>query len=172
MNCIDMVAELMTVSATTAPKTKGQSFVQTKILKGDTLKEIAAAMIAFGTKVGKKDFDRDAKNIAASAALILIGLKNADAVGLNCQACGFLDCATLNKQQKTDGEFRGPVCSFRHLDMGIALGSAARTAAMHNVDSRIMYRVGAVARSMGLVDWDFVMGIPISVTGKSIYFDR
>ncbi len=56
--------------------------------------------------------------------------------------------------------------------MGIALGSAVKTASMLNVDNRIMYRVGAVARAMDLVDWDFVMGIPLSVTGKSIYFDR
>ncbi|MBE3093247.1 MAG: hypothetical protein IMZ51_06275, partial [Chloroflexi bacterium] len=25
---------------------------------------------------------------------------------------------------------------------------------------------------IGLIDADFVMGIPLSVTGKSIYFDR
>jgi len=25
---------------------------------------------------------------------------------------------------------------------------------------------------MGLIDADFVMGIPLSVTGKNIYFDR
>ena len=43
---------------------------------------------------------------------------------------------------------------------------------MINVDNRIMYRVGAVAREMKIIDWDFVMGIPLSVTGKSIYFDR
>jgi uncharacterized ferredoxin-like protein len=43
---------------------------------------------------------------------------------------------------------------------------------MHNVDNRIMYRVGVVARDMGLVNWDFVMGVPLSVTGKSIFFDR
>jgi uncharacterized ferredoxin-like protein len=35
-----------------------------------------------------------------------------------------------------------------------------------------MYRVGAVVRDMKLVNWEFVMGIPLSVTGKSIYFDR
>ena len=29
-----------------------------------------------------------------------------------------------------------------------------------------------VAREMDIVDWDFVMGIPLSVSGKSIYFDR
>ena len=60
----------------------------------------------------------------------------------------------------------------RHLDMGIAIGSAVKTAAMLNVDNRIMYRVGVVVREMNLVDWDFVMGIPLSVTGKSIFFDR
>jgi uncharacterized ferredoxin-like protein len=56
--------------------------------------------------------------------------------------------------------------------MGIALGSAVKTAGMLNVDNRIMYRVGVAVREMGLVDWEFVMGIPLSVTGKSIYFDR
>ena len=58
------------------------------------------------------------------------------------------------------------------MDLGIALGSAVKTASMLNVDNRIMYRVGVVAREMDIVDWDFVMGIPLSVTGKSIYFDR
>jgi len=35
-----------------------------------------------------------------------------------------------------------------------------------------MYRAGVVAKKIGLIDADFVMGIPLSVTGKSIYFDR
>ena len=60
----------------------------------------------------------------------------------------------------------------RVLDLGIALGSAAKTASILNVDNRIMYRIGAAARHFNLVDWEFVIGIPLSVTGKSIYFDR
>jgi uncharacterized ferredoxin-like protein len=56
--------------------------------------------------------------------------------------------------------------------MGIALGSAVKTASLLNVDNRIMYRVGVVAREMGLIDADFAMGIPLSATSKSIYFDR
>jgi uncharacterized ferredoxin-like protein len=43
---------------------------------------------------------------------------------------------------------------------------------MMNVDNRIMYRAGAVARAHKLIEADFVMGIPLSATGKSIYFDR
>jgi uncharacterized ferredoxin-like protein len=64
------------------------------------------------------------------------------------------------------------VCAYRLLDMGIALGSAVKVASLLNVDNRIMYRIGAAARGMKLVDWDFIMGIPLSVTAKSPYFDR
>jgi uncharacterized ferredoxin-like protein len=171
MNAIGLVAQLMEVSAITAPKSKGENFVQTRVLEGEMIQTLADAMIAFGEKTKKKDFDRDGKNVAQSEAVVLIGLKNASPLGLNCGACGFPDCKTLTDQEKIAVEFAGPVCAFRLLDMGIALGSAVKTASLLNVDNRIMYRIGAV-RDMNLVDWDFVMGIPLSVSGKSIYFDR
>jgi uncharacterized ferredoxin-like protein len=172
MDGVEIVAQLMAISATTAPKSKGENFVQTKLLQGEVLKELADAMFAFGQRTKKKDFDRDSKNVAQSEAVLLIGLKNADVLGLDCGACGFPDCKTFQKQKKESGEFVGPTCAFRLLDMGIALGSAVKTASMLNVDNRIMYRAGVVAREMNIVDWEFVMGIPLSVTGKSIYFDR
>jgi uncharacterized ferredoxin-like protein len=56
--------------------------------------------------------------------------------------------------------------------MGIALGSAVRTAGLLCADTRIMYRIGVAARRLGLIDADYVMGIPLSATGKNIYFDR
>jgi uncharacterized ferredoxin-like protein len=172
MDGVEIVAQLMAISATTAPKSKGENFVQTKLLQGEVLKELADAMFAFGQRTKKKDFDRDSKNVAQSEAVLLIGLKNADVLGLDCGACGFPDCKTFQKQKKESGEFVGPTCAYRLLDMGIALGSAVKTASMLNVDNRIMYRAGVVAREMNIVDWEFVMGIPLSVTGKSIYFDR
>lgn len=172
MNAIEMVAQLMEISAVTAPKSKGENFVRTRVLEGETIQTLAEAMVAFGEKMNKKDFDRDGKNVAKSEAVVLIGIKNAAPLGLNCGACGFPDCKTLTDQEKTSVEFSGPWCAFRYLDMGIALGSAVKTASLLNVDNRIMYRIGAAVRDMNLVDWDFVMGIPLSVTGKSIYFDR
>jgi len=172
MEGIEIVAELMKISAITAPKSKGVNFVQTKVLTGAVLKQVADHMIVFGQKIGKPDFDRDAKNILASEAVLLIGLAKTDALGLNCQACGFSSCQDLLNHPKTEGEFKGPICAFRLLDMGIALGSAVKTAGMLNVDNRIMYRAGVVAKDMGIVDWDFVMGIPLSITGKNIFFDR
>jgi len=71
-----------------------------------------------------------------------------------------------------EGQFKGPNCALRLLDMGIAIGSAVKTASLFNVDNRIIQRIGVVAREMGLIDADFVMGIPLSATGKNIYFDR
>ncbi len=172
MNGIEIIAELMAVSATTAPKSKGENFVKTKIITGDTLEKIANAMSTYERNTGKKDFDRDSKNIAACGALVLIGIESANAIGLNCQACGYANCKELIKKKKSDGEFKGPICAFRLLDMGIALGSAVKTASIHNIDNRIMYRAGVIARKMGIVGWDFVMGIPLSISGKNIFFDR
>jgi uncharacterized ferredoxin-like protein len=172
MEAIEIAARLMELSAVTAPKSKGTSFVQTRVLTGEVIIQLAKAMVRFGERAGKKDFDRDGKGVAQAGAVVLIGLKNARAVGLDCGACGFPDCKTLEQQARQEKEFSGPACAFRLLDMGIALGSAAKTASLLNVDNRIMYRIGAVARDMQLVDWDFVMGIPLSATGKNIFFDR
>ena len=170
MSSLQTVTDLMSIAARTAPKSAGQDFVVVQVIEGDDCKRLADEMVKFGEKVKKKNFDRDARNVAASAAVVLIGIKDAKAVDLNCGACGFDLCN--DRVAAEHSEFVGPQCAFRLLDMGIALGSAVKTASLLNVDNRIMYRVGVVARAMGLIDADFVMGIPLSVTGKSIYFDR
>ncbi len=171
MGELRVVAELMAVAARTAPKTKGEDCLVMRIVEGEELQTLAQKMAEFGVRAGKKNFDRDGRNVANSDSLLLIGIKNATTAGLNCGACGVEVCELL-PVNSVEGEFRGPNCAYRLLDMGIALGSAAKMAGMLNADSRIMYRAGAVAREMGLIDADFVMGIPISATGKSIYFDR
>ena len=172
MDAIEIAAKLMELSAVTAPKSKGVNFVQTRVLTGTALQTLAEAMVRFGERTGKKDFDRDAKGVARSGAVVLIGLKDSRAVGLDCGACGYPDCKSLERQTRNAGEFSGPICAFRLLDMGIALGSAVKTASMLNVDNRIMYRIGTVAREAKMVDWDFVMGVPLSASGKNLFFDR
>ncbi|MBN2225428.1 MAG: hypothetical protein JW765_12180 [Deltaproteobacteria bacterium] len=167
---LEIAAHLMALSATTAPKSRGESFVFTKIIEGRQVKEIADSMEQFGEKTKKKNFDRDAKSVRNSEVILLIGIRDATPISQNCGACGYDNCTLLEK--RTGPEFSGPHCAFRLLDMGIAIGSAVKTASILNVDNRIMYRIGAVARSVGIVDWDFVMGIPLSGTGKNIHFDR
>ena len=168
-NELRLVADLMCIAARTAPKSAGQDFVVTAVVEGQTCRELGEAMIRYGQESGKPNFDRDGKNMLASPIAVLIGIKDARPLGINCGACGSAECI---KPNQLEAEFKGPQCAFRLLDMGIALGSAVKTAGMLNVDNRIMYRVGFIARKMGLIDADYVMGIPLSVTGKSIYFDR
>ncbi|MBN2051336.1 MAG: hypothetical protein JW760_12865 [Spirochaetales bacterium] len=168
---VEYVAELMEIAAITAPKALGKNYIVTRVIKGEDLRNLGKRMVSYGEEKGKKNFDRDGKNVLDSQAVLLVGMKDAKAVGLNCGACGFPQCITPNTATEP-GEFAGPQCPIRVLDMGIALGSAAKTASMLNVDNRIMYRIGVVAREMRLMDADFIMGIPLSVSGKSIYFDR
>ena len=169
MTQLRVVAELMAISARTAPKALGRDFIVTEIIEGDDVQALAQKMYEYGERTGRKNFDRDGANVAGSTAVLLVGLKDAAAVGLNCGACGFEKCIEPNT---FEGQFRGPNCALRLLDLGIAIGSAVKTASLFNVDNRIIQRIGVVARETGLTDADFVMGIPLSATGKSIYFDR
>ncbi len=172
MEGLNIIAQLMAISARTAPKSAGEDFIKIKILEGGDIQKLAESMFRFGQETGKTKFDRDGKNVRESEIVVLIGLKDDRTVGLNCGACGYSSCKELEKAKKVGAEFQGPHCAFRLLDMGIALGSAVKTAGLLNADSRIMYRIGTAARNMGFCDWDYVIGIPLSATGKSIYFDR
>jgi len=96
MEGVDVVTALMEIAARTAPKAAGKDFVVIKTLKGDILKDLADKMVEFGLRTGKANFDRDGKNVAHSEAVVLIGIKDAAPVGLNCGACGFAKCLKIN----------------------------------------------------------------------------
>lgn len=173
-SAVETVAALMAVSAVTAPKTKGEDYVLLRVLTGESVQELARRMDEYGRLTGRINFDRDARGVAASAAVLLAGLRLPATAGLNCGACGYDLCDQLTAADRPapSAEFNGPFCAYRLLDLGIALGSAVKTAGLLNVDNRIMYRLGAVARHARLVDWDFAIGAPLSVSSKSIFFDR
>jgi uncharacterized ferredoxin-like protein len=173
------VARLMAVSARTAPKGRGIDNISTAIVTGKEKDELANAM---ERRVEKKRhplpfFKRDAESVRKSQAVLLVGVKGTmpkrPEDPINCGACGHQTCGEFIKAEKKRGEdFTGPICIFEALDLGIALGSAARTASEMNVDNRIMYTVGSAARDLKLLDADVIIGIPLSVSGKSPYFDR
>jgi len=166
------VGELMALSARTAPKAAGLDYIEVELIKGDDLKRLAEAMRAYGVESGKKNFDRDAKGVEASAAVLLLGLRKCPGLGLNCGACGYQTCVEMTAAQREFSEFAGPNCAWKMQDLGIALGSAVKTASIHNVDNRIMYRIGVLARRLGMIKADTVIGVPLSATGKSPFFDR
>lgn len=170
-DAVRMVAELMELSARTAPKAAGQDYIETRVLDESERVALGTDMIQVSKERSIHGFERDGQNVLDSDAVLLVGLLPHKGLGLDCGACGFPTCEEFNEASHK-GDFQGPSCAVRMLDLGIALGSAAKTAMEHNVDNRIMYRIGVSARRLGLTKSAMVHGIPLSATGKNIFFDR
>ncbi len=168
---VAFVGELMALSARTAPKAVGQDFIEARVLSDSERVALGNDMIGIGRERGIQGFERDGQNVLGSDAVLLVGLLPHKGAGLNCGACGYSSCAEFN-EESFSGDFRGPNCFLRALDLGIALGSAASTASLHNVDNRIMYRIGVSALRLGMSKCNAVHGIPLSASGKNIFFDR
>lgn len=166
-----IVAGLMELAARTAPKAVGKDFIETSVLTGERKDSVGREMLRIGEERNSQGYGRDGQNVIDSAALVLIGLLDHPGLGIDCRACGFDSCKTFEAARKT-GDFRGPNCAHRMADLGIAIGSAVKTASMHNVDNRVMERAGLAAKRMGILKSNIIYGIPLSATGKSIFFDR
>jgi len=166
-----IVARLMELSARTAPKAVGKDFIEVKILTGSEKDSVGKEMIKIGEERDKAGFKRDGQNVIDSGVLILIGLLKHPGIGIDCKACGFESCKEFNSKS-VDGDLHGPNCVHRMADLGIAVGSAAKTASMNNADNRIMERAGLAAKRLRIVESNVVYGIPLSATGKSIFYDR
>lgn len=159
------VAKKIATAARTAPKARGTDNMIIAVATGDTLEAIAQAMHKYSEKHDVPFFARDAENLRQSTAAVLIGSK-VSCLGLNCGYCGFATCAEKAKYAKVP-------CFFNANDMGIAVGSAVSLAADMRVDSRVMFSVGKMAMDMNLMPGcSMVLAIPLSVSGKSPFFDR
>jgi uncharacterized ferredoxin-like protein len=133
-------------------------------------------MIQMAKETGMDFFRTNGEQVKASEALVLIGVAGQKPLGLNCGGCGHATCAEMAKackaakSRKTD--YAGPNCVFKVTDLGIAVGSAAKTASIHNADNRIMYSAGVAAMQLGIIKGcSMVYGIPLKASGKSIFFD-
>lgn len=166
-NAVLDVAQLMCAAARTAPKTRGIDRIVTLVLDGDDMLALADKMEEIDERrngANRTHFTRDADNVRASQAVVLIGIEKYY-YGLNCTYCGFENCAACSKA--------GCTCVFSSVDLGIAVGSAVSVSADMRVDSRVMYSIGNAAAEMGYTKNDVIwLGIPLSTKGKSPYFDR
>ncbi|MDR3225907.1 MAG: DUF2148 domain-containing protein [Clostridiales Family XIII bacterium] len=166
-NAILNVAYAMAAAARTAPKGCGIDNIETVVLDGEDKDALAAEMRNISEELGGAGpFARDAGNVDNSEAIVLIGVKNSP-IGLkHCGLCGFGDCA--------GAVTAGSGCAFNITDLGIATGSAAAVAMDHRIDNRIMWTAGKAAVRLPLFSEKvkIVYGIPLSTSGKSIFFDR
>ncbi|MBP1927667.1 putative ferredoxin-like protein [Methanolinea mesophila] len=171
------VLSLMALSARTAPKGKGMDSLAISGVRGNDLHRLAEAMREFGQEYDLGFFQRDAGNIEAADACLLIGARGNEPVGVNCQGCGHPSCQAMAEEYRSRDiagmPFRGPNCVVKMADLGIAIGSAVKTASMLNMDNRVMYSAGVGGLRLGwLGESTVAYGIPLKGAGKNIFFDR
>lgn len=158
-------AAKMCAAARTAPKARGIDRIETLVLTGEEKDKLADKMEEIFETTGEANafFKRDAGNVRVSEAVVLIGTKKAYLGLTYCGFCGLENCGNCHQ--------KGGSCAFDYVNLGIALSSAAVAAQMDFVDNRIMFSIGKAWMDMEGDDivW---FGIPLSVTGKSKYFDR
>jgi len=162
------LAYSLCAAARTAPKACGIDHTETAVITDTDKDRITAEMRKIADELGDsgKFFRRDADNVDASYAIVLIGAKY-ETRGLNerCKLCGFENCSACEKA--------GAICAFTAMDLGIALGSAVSLAADNRVDNRLMFTIGKAAARLGLLgDHKMIIGIPLSAMGKSVFYDR
>jgi uncharacterized ferredoxin-like protein len=162
------VANAVCAAARTAPKACKIDHLDTAVLTGEDKTALAAEMRRIGETFAEegKFFIRDADNVDVSQAVVLIGAKyEVRALGGMCGLCGFADCAACSGA--------GAACVFTSMDLGIALGSAVSVVADARIDNRMMFTIGKAAASLGLLgEYRMIIGIPLSVSGKTPFFDR
>lgn len=160
-------AQRICAAARTAPKAKGIDNLATLVLTGEDKDKIADELEHLSGPLHYQFFLRDAGNVRQAQALVLMGVREGQR-GLNegCRHCHFENCA--------DCAAHGGVCVYDPMDLGIAIGSAVASAADDRVDCRVLFSAGRAAMSLGVMGEDvrMVMAIPLSIAGKSPFFDR
>ena len=154
-------------AARTAPKTRGMDGLVTCVLTGEDKARLSARMRELARTLDYAFFVRDAEIVDAADAVVLLGMtEKRRGLGAGCRYCRFRDCEDCAEK---DG-----LCAWDAVDVGIAVGSAAASAADARVDSRVMFSVGRAAMTLGLPGEQaaLVLGLPLSVRGKSPFFDR
>ncbi len=171
---MDTLAALILTAARTAPKAKGIDDIVTALAEPEDKEKIVSKMEEIADLKGEKFvfLKRDAVNLRQADALLIIGVKSSGVGGLNCGACGHTQCSDFLEQDKITHDYDGPICAFKHIDLGIALGAAAAKAKDLCIDNRLMYTAGMAAKQAGLIDADVAIGMPLSINGKNPFFDR
>jgi uncharacterized ferredoxin-like protein len=130
------VAGRIMIAARTAPKARGNDHLVIATVDQEDILRISAKMIEMVKEKGASEsFLRDAENILAADAIVLIGTR-IKSIGLSfCGLCGFKNCEEKNRHPSHP-------CAFNAHDLGIAVGSAVAEGMDARVDNRIMYSVG------------------------------
>jgi len=163
---VRVIATFMCVAARTAPKARGIDNIVTALVDKQEKQNLVDTMRQIAKDFNNDTFARDADSVEKSQILVLIGTKISPINLKICGLCGFKDCVECVE--------KNGICIFNPGDLGIAVGSAVAVAADNRVDNRIMYTAGFAAVKLKLLGEEvkIAYGIPLSATGKNIFFDR
>ncbi|MBO4881471.1 MAG: ferredoxin [Firmicutes bacterium] len=158
-------ASAMMAAARTAPKAHGYDRLECVALTGEEKNALTAEMRRIAAATCQDFIARDAENVDRSTAIVLFGTRN-EPYDLDCGFCGRESCRAAMED--------GTMCFFAAHDLGLAIGSAVSVAADMRVDNRVMYSAGLAAKELGVfgVPVQAAIGVPLSVSEKSVYFDR
>ncbi len=160
-------AAKMAAAIRTAPKGCGVDEIETLVLTGDEKDALGEEMRKI-TAEGELDFyKRDADFLELAEAIILVAVHNKPLMLTGCGYCGHKNC---EENMKAGGH-----CSFKTIDLGIAVGSAVSIAADNRIDNRVWFSAGVAAKRLNLFEADdihAVIGIPLAVRGKNPFFMR
>lgn len=182
---IRSVARLCAAAAVTAPKSGGQLFLRGKPLFIETvfvddratLLHLVGWMRQRGRERRQAIWWRDAALAERLDGVLFVGIKDWYPPIYDCGACGYATCAEFveaSRQRRSDSEvfeFKGPQCNLRDIDLGIAVGSAAKAASLYSVDTRCQTRIAVAARKLGLIQAEIAVALSMTVTHKNPGFD-
>jgi len=117
------------------------------------------------------------KELGKHPPLLLLGADLTKPPLWDCGACGFKSCGDYIKYVSTNkgtgiGAY-GPSCLWKVVDFGIACDYAAAAAAMHRVETRLLFSLGATALFLNRLEGSsFIIGMPVGPVGMNNWFDR
>ena len=175
------VTKACAVAASKAPQLTGRLELKMEILTNEDLEPMIDVLETLGKTSAFQLHDAMAFRTYAKAGtlppVLLLGADLIEPVLWNCGACGFPTCGKFLKYtQKNKGVgigAYGPSCLWKVIDFGVAADYACACAAMHRVEARLLFSLGAVSMFLNRLEGcSFVLGLPVGPIGVNRWFDR
>ncbi|MBN2439545.1 MAG: hypothetical protein JXL20_13215, partial [Deltaproteobacteria bacterium] len=122
-------ADLMLLAARTAPKSGGRDDILTALVTPPETEALAEEIKVVAAERNDLAWHKPLPILEVAAAVVLIGVRGTKSYVCNCGACSYPSCADFSAAAKRAGrDYDGPNCIFKVMDLGVALGSAVKTA--------------------------------------------
>jgi len=167
----------MALAARTAPKGKGTDMLEIRVLAKKDMKKLAARLEKLGKEKDIGFFLRmqEPRRLGRLCPYRLPGRRSRRHQLRRLRVC---DCAdftkALRKKSKRETPFAGPTASSAWPTSASRSVQQSRPPRFITWTNRVMYSGGVAARDLCLFSKDctVVYAIPLSATGKNIFFDR